>query len=182
VARSPILPLAVAVTAVALGASPAVAAPLSPGKHDEIKVVAFPLFAVKGQNSADLGYHVSHSSHDSHESHVSGGGYHSSHSSHDSHSSSVPAPVTSAGSAPAAPAPVQPAPASSQSLGSPAGGSSGSPAAAPSQSALVGSPPAPGSGSPATSSGGGGCAFVVIAPFSAAASGIKRLTRWRRSR
>jgi hypothetical protein len=180
VARSPILPLAAAVTAVALGAWPATAAPLSPGKRDTANVVAFPLLAVKVPNSVGLGYHVSHSSHDSH---VSGGGYHSSHSSHDSHSSSVPAPVASGGLAPAAPGSGQPAPASSQNLGSPAGVSSGSPpAAAPSQSGLGGSPLVSGSGSPAANGGGGGCAFVVIVPFSAAARGIKRLATWRRSR
>jgi hypothetical protein len=182
VARSPILPLAAAVTAVALGASPAAAAPLSPGKRETANVVAFPLLAVKVQNSTGLGYHVSHSSHDSH---VSGGGYHNSHyshSSHDSHSSSVPAPVASGGLAPAAPGSGQPAPASSQNLGS-AGVSSASPAAVvPSQSGLGGSPLISGSGSPAASGGGGGCAFVVIAPFSAAARGIKRLATWRRSR
>ncbi len=63
VPKSPILPLAAAVTAVALGASPAQAAPLSPGKRDEAKVVAFPLLAVKGQAPASVGSHVSHSSH-----------------------------------------------------------------------------------------------------------------------
>jgi hypothetical protein len=181
VARSPILPLAAAVTAVALSASPAAAAPLSPGKRDEAKVVALPLFAVKSQHSASFGYRVNHSSHESHESHVSGGGYHSSHYSHDSHSSSVPAPVQSS-SAPAAPGSSQQvAPAASQSLGSPVGVISGSPAAvAPSQSGLVGSPLASGSGSPAASSTGHGCAFVVVAPFGAAASGIRRLARRRR--
>ena len=61
--KSPILPLAAAVTAVALGASPALAAPLSPGKRDEAKAVAFPLLAVKGQAPAGVGSHVSHSSH-----------------------------------------------------------------------------------------------------------------------
>jgi hypothetical protein len=163
VARSPILPLAAAVTAVALGAWPATAAPLSPGKRDTANVVAFPLLAVKVPNSVGLGYHVSHSSHDSH---VSGGGYHSSHSSHDSHSSSVPAPVASGGLAPAAPGSGQPAPASSQNLGS-AGVSSGSPAAVvPSQSGLGGSPLISGSGSPAASGGGGGCAFVLTSKMS----------------
>jgi hypothetical protein len=192
VAKSPILPLAAAVAAVAIGASPALAAPLSAGKHDAATVVAFPLYAAKGQNPAGFGDHVSHSSHDSHvsgggghsshsshDSHVSGGGYHSSHSSHDSHSSSVPAPVVST-TLPAVPVssrPTTPAPASSQSLGSPAGLSS---AVAPSQSGLVGSPLV--SGSPVASSSGHGCAFVIVAPFSAAASGIRRLTRRRRPR
>jgi hypothetical protein len=178
VAKSPILPLAAAVAAVAIGASPALAAPLSAGKHDQARVVAFPLYAAKGQNPARLGDHVSHSSHDSH---VSGGGYHSSHSSHDSHSSSVPAPVLSS-TLPAVPVSARPAPAGSQSLGSPTGLSSGGPAAvAPSQSGLVGSPLVSGSGSPVASSGHG-CAFIIVAPFTAAASGIRRLTRRRRTR
>jgi hypothetical protein len=190
VAKSSILPLAAAVTAVALGVTPAAAAPLSPGKRDEAKVVAFPLLAAKAQSPAAFGHSANHVSHQSHESHVSGGGYHSSHyshSSHDSHSSSVPAPAQSS-SAPAAPVSAQPgsaqpAPASSQSLGSPAAVTSGSPSGvAPSQSALVGSPLVSGSGSPAANSGGQGCMFVFIAPFSAAASGIRRLTRRRRAR
>ena len=63
VPKSPILPLAAAVTAVALGAAPAQAAPLSPGKRDGATVVAFPLLAVKGQAPASVGCHVSHSSH-----------------------------------------------------------------------------------------------------------------------
>ena len=71
VPKSPILPLAAAVTAVALSAAPAQAAALSPGKRDEVKVVAFPLLAVKGQTPASVGGHVSHSSH---QSHVSGSG------------------------------------------------------------------------------------------------------------
>ena len=62
VPKSRILPLAAAVTALTLGASPAQAAQLSPGKRDEAKVVAFPLLAVKGQEPASVGYHVSHSS------------------------------------------------------------------------------------------------------------------------
>jgi len=181
VAKSPILPLAAAITAVLIGASPALAAPLSAGKRDEAKIVAFPLYAAKGQHLADLGYHVSHSSH---ESHVSGGDTHNSHyshSSHDSHSSSVPAPAlsNSAPAAPAAPVASQPAATASQSLGSPAGGP---PAVAPSQSGLVGSPLFSGSGSPPASSGGQGCAFIVVAPFGAAVSGIRRLVHRRRSR
>jgi hypothetical protein len=193
VAKSPILPLAAAVAAVAIGASPALAAPLSAGKRDGTTAVAFPLYAAKGQNPAGFGDHVSHSSHESHDSHVSGGGghsshsshdshvsgggYHSSHSSHDSHSSSVPAPVIASTlptvSVPARP--TTPAPASSQSLGSPAGLGG---AVAPSQSGLVGSPLV--SGSPVASSSGHGCAFVIVAPFTAAVSGIRRLTRRRR--
>jgi hypothetical protein len=56
VPKSPILPLAAAVTAVTLAASPAQAAPLLAGKRDEVvKVVAFPLLAVKGQAPAGQG-------------------------------------------------------------------------------------------------------------------------------
>jgi hypothetical protein len=184
VAKSPILPLAAAVTAVAIGASPALAAPLSAGKQDEVKVVALPLYAAKGQHLTGLGYHVSHSSHESHSSGIGAHNSHYSHSSHDSHSSSVPAPAlsNSAPAAPAAPAASQPAATASQSLGSPAGVTGGSPpAVAPSQSGLVGSPLLSGSGSPAASSSGQGCAFIVVAPFGAASSGIRRLVRRRRS-
>src|ERR1700722_1722742 len=81
--KSPILPLAAAVAALTLGASPAQAAPLSPGKRDGAKVVAFPLLALRGQAPASVGYHVSHSSH------VSGSGSHLSHVSHSSHVSAV---------------------------------------------------------------------------------------------
>lgn len=165
VPKSPILPLAAAVTAVALGASPALAAPFSPGKRDEARVVAFPLLAVKGQAPLGAGFHVSHSSHSSH---VSGAGGHSSHVSHASHVSSVPAPAP-ASTAPAAPPP-QPAAPSPAVIGS-SGGLSG---AAPSQSALMGSPGLSGSGSPVASSGHG-CAFVIFAPFTAAAGAIRRL-------
>jgi hypothetical protein len=83
VSKSPILPLAAAVTALALGALPAQAATLSPGKRGEATVVAFPLLALRGQAPASVGSHVSHSSH------VSGTG---GHNSHVSHVSSVPAP------------------------------------------------------------------------------------------
>src|ERR1700735_4729127 len=90
VRKSPIIPLAAAVTAVtavALGASPGAAAPLSPGKRDEAKAVAFPLLAVKGDGPAAVNSHVSH------QSHVSGGPGHISHVSHSSHISSVPGPA-----------------------------------------------------------------------------------------
>ena len=61
--KSTILPLAAAVTAVTLAASPALATSTFPGKRDDAKVVAFPLVAVKSQVTANLESHVSHSSH-----------------------------------------------------------------------------------------------------------------------
>src|ERR1035441_6210427 len=119
VSKSPILPLAAAVTALALGALPAQAAPLSAGKRDEVKVVSFPLLALRGQASASVGSHVSHSSH------VSGTGGHNSHVSHLSHVSSVPAPTS------AAPVTSQPPPPAVTTSPSPApAGSSGSQGAA----------------------------------------------------
>jgi hypothetical protein len=163
---SPILPLAAAVTALTLGALPAQAASLSPGKRDEVKVVAFPLLALRGQAPASIGSHVSHVSHSSH---VSGIGGHNSHVSHVSHVSSVPAPSpTSAAPVTSQPPPpaVSPAPVGSS-------GSVGSPAAAP-----QGSPAVVGSGSPtSTTSNGSGCAFFIVAPFGALMSGIRRLVR-----
>ena len=46
----------------------------------------------------------------------------------------------------------------------------------PPQSGLTGSPPGVGSGSP-TVSKGGGCMFVIVAPFGALTRGIRRLAR-----
>jgi hypothetical protein len=175
VPKSPILPLAAAVTAVALSASPAQAAPLLAGKRDGAQVVAFPLLAVKGQMPAGVEGHVSHSSH---QSHVSGsGGGHVSHVSHHSHVSSVPAPApTSAATvATQAPPPASPAPAASAEY------SGGSPAAAPSSGSLASSSADLASASPATGNGGG-CAFVIVAPFSAVAGWIRRLARRGRTR
>ncbi len=176
VSKSPILPLAAAVTALTLGALPAEAASLSPGKRDEVKVVAFPLLALRGQASASVGSHVSHVSHSSH---VSGIGGHNSHVSHVSHVSSVPAPPpTSAAPVTSQPPPpaVSPAPVGSS-------GSNGSPAVAP-QGSLPGSPAVVGSGSPtsSSSSNGSGCAFFIVAPFGALGRGIRRLARWRKAR
>jgi hypothetical protein len=169
VPKSRILPLAAAVTAVALSASPAQATPLLAGKRDDVKVVAFPLLAVKGQLPASVGGHVSHSSH---QSHVSGsGGGHVSHVSHQSHVSSVPAPVQTS----AAPVATQPPPASPAPVAS-ADYSGGSPAAAPSSGSLASSSADLESGSPATGNGGG-CAFVIVAPFSALLGWIRRLAR-----
>ena len=167
VPKSPILPLAAAVTAVALSASPAQATPLLAGRRDDVKVVAFPLLAVKGQLPTSVGGHVSHSSH---QSHVSGsGGGHVSHVSHHSHVSSVPAPAPTsvATGATQAPPPASPAPAASAEY------PGGSPAAAPSSGSLASSSADLASGSPATGNGGG-CAFVIVAPFSALLGWIRR--------
>jgi hypothetical protein len=177
VAKSPILPLAAAVTAVALGASPALAAPLSPGKQDQVKAVAFPLLAVKGQAPASVGSHVSHSSH------VSGsGGGHVSHVSHSSHVSSVPVPVPTT-AAPVAPPP--PAPAAATTPPSPSQSptptasvtTGGAPVVVPSQSSTA----VVTSVSP-TASSSHGCMFVLVAPFGTVAGGIRRFVRRRSSR
>jgi hypothetical protein len=183
VPKSPILPLAAAVTALALGAAPAQAATLSPGKRDQAKVVAFPLFALKGQAPESIGAHVSHSSH------VSGsGGGHLSHVSHASHVSSVPglapvptsaAPATYQAPPPAAvttsPSPVPAA--RSSTAGSPTVAPQGSLTASPTASP-VGSSAILASGSPtSSSSSGGGCAFVIFAPFGVLMRGIRWLTR-----
>ena len=180
VPKSPILPLAAAVAAITLGATPAVAASTSPGKHDEAKVVAFPLSAVKSQVTANLESHVSHSSHVS-----SSGGGHVSHSSHSSHTSSVshsshtssvnvPAPVTTA------PITTSPSPVYSQSA-VPSFSGGGSPSAVPSQSSLSATPAESDSSSPAASKPGG-CMFVIVAPFGMIPRGIKWLARRGRAR
>jgi hypothetical protein len=172
VSKSPILPLAAAVTALTLGALPAQAATLSPGKRDEVKVVAFPLLALRGQAPASVGSHVSHVSHSSH---VSGVGGHNSHVSHVSHVSSVPAPSPTS-AAPVTSQPPPPAVSPAPVVGS--SGPAGSPTVAP-----QGSPAVVGSGSPtSTTSNGSGCAFFIVAPFGALMSGIRRLARWRKAR
>jgi len=175
VPKSRILPVAAAVTAVALSAAPAQAMPLLAGKRDDVKVVAFPLLAVKGQMPAGVEGHVSHSSH---QSHVSGaGGGHVSHVSHHSHVSSVPAPVpTSAASVATQPPPsAAPAPVASVEY------SGGSSAAEPSSGSLASSSADLGSDSPATSNGGG-CAFVFVAPVGFLARWIRRVARRMRAR
>ena len=164
----------------ALGATPAQAAPLLAGKRDGPNVVAFPLLAVKGQAPASAGVHVSHSSH------VSGSGGHASHVSHSSHVSSVPvpAPTSAAPVAPQQPPPASPGPVASANLGgSPAASANlgGSPSAAPASGSLASSSVDLGSGSPAASKGGG-CAFVIVAPFSALMGWIRRLARRGRTR
>lgn len=176
--KSPILPLAAAVAAVTLSAAPAVAAPVSPGKHDQARVVAFPLTAVKSQVAANLESHVSHSSHVS-----SSGGGHVSHSSHSSHTSSVshsshtssvnvPAPVTTA--------PITTSPSPVYSSAVPGFSGAGSPSALPSQSSLTVTPSGSGSSSP--DSKPGGCAFIIVAPFGAIPRGIKWLASRRKAR
>lgn len=167
VQKSPILPLAAAVAAVALGASPALAAPTSPGKHGEAQAVVFPLLAVKGYAPAGVNAHVSHVSHSSH---VSGSGGHVSHASHTSHVSSVPAPGSQTTAA-------QLSPTTLPTISGPAPAVSASSLLAPPQSSLLGSSSGLGSGSPASGSGGNGCAFVVVAPLTALAGGLKRLVR-----
>ena len=192
VPKSPILPLAAAVTAVTLAASPALATSTSPAKRDDAKVVAFPLVAVKSQITANLeshvshsshvsssgGGHVSHSSHSSHTSSVSHASHTSSvsHSSHASHTSSVnaPAPVTTA------PTTTSPSPIFSSSA-APSFSDAGSPSAIPSQSSLTATPSTGGSSS-AAAANKPGCGFIIVAPFVAIPRGIKWLASRRRAR
>jgi hypothetical protein len=174
VPKSRILPVAAAVTAVALSAAPAQATPLLAGKRDDVKVVAFPLLAVKGQMPAGVEGHVSHSSH---QSHVSGSGGHVSHVSHHSHVSSVPAPVPTS----AAPVATQPPPSAAPAPVASAVYSGGSSAAEPSSGSLASSSADLGSDSPATSNGGG-CAFVIVAPVGFLARWIRRVARRMRAR
>jgi hypothetical protein len=171
VRKSPILPLAAAVTAVALSASPAQGSPLAPGKRGEANVVAVPLLAVKGQAPAGADSHVSHSSH------VSGSDGHVSHVSHASHVSSVPAPAPTTAAPVATQAPAAPAPLPSTSPSPTAQASTGgSPAFAPPSGAIPSS--VVGSGSQtATTNGSKGCAFIVVAPFAALVGWIRRLGR-----
>jgi hypothetical protein len=173
--RSSILPLAAAVAAVALGASPALAAPL-PRERDGAKIVAFPLLAVQGKAPASVGSHVSHSSHVS----GSGGG----HVSHASHVSSIPAPppiTVAPPPAPVASATTSPTPSSSPAQTASASASAdGSPRVAPSHGSGTTSAAAVGSSSPATGQGGG-CAFLIVAPFGALAGRIRHLARRRRT-
>lgn len=174
VPKSPILPLAAAVAAVTIGATPAMAASTLPGKRDEATVVAFPLAAVKIQAPANLESHVSHSSHVS-----SSGGGHVSHSSHSSHTSSVS--HSSHTSSVNVPAPVTSAPSSIYSSSAvPSFSGAGSPSAMPSQSSLTATPST--SGSSSATSKPGGCAFIIVAPFGAIPRGIKWLASRRRVR
>jgi hypothetical protein len=133
---SPILPVSLAVAAVALSASQGNTV-VEPDKRSNQGIVAFPLFALKASDRIlSSNNHYSHESHSSHSSHVSSG--HSSHDSHSSHFSSIP-------SSPA-PAPVPSTTAPAQIVGSPT--------ATPAQSGTVTAAPVPaGSGSGAPPSG-----------------------------
>ena len=115
--RSSILPVGAAVAAVALGASPglAAAAPLS-DKRNENGAALSSLLALRANDNSSLpDSHYSHSSHVSHSSHYSGShNSHASHSSHSSHFSSVspppappPAPTPSPSPTASTPQPVQ---------------------------------------------------------------------------
>lgn len=127
---SPILPVSLAVAAVALSASQGNTV-VEPDKRGNQGVVAFPLFALKASDR--ILSSNNHYSHESHSSHVSGG-----HSSHESHFSSIPSS--------SAPAPVPSTTAPAQIVGSPT--------AAPSQSGTATAAPVPaGSGSGAPPSG-----------------------------
>ena len=186
--KSPIILLAAAVTAVtavALGATPGRAAPLSPGKRDDHKAVAFPLLAVKDHGPSGVISHVSH------QSHVSGGPGHISHVSHSSHISSVPGPAPTS-AVPVSPTTFAPAPAPAATTPSPSPSPSPSPTLSPADSAggssaVVPAPnnqtssPAATNTSPAANKGGG-CAFVVLAPIGALARWSKRLARIGRAR
>jgi hypothetical protein len=140
---SPILPVGLAVAAVAMSASQGNTL-AEPDKRSNHAVVAFPLFALKASDRlVASNNHYSHESHSSHSSHISGGGGHSNHVSHSSHFSSSPS----------SPAP-QPIPSTTtpvQISGSSAPSRSGGSPAAPAGSATA--VPAP-SGSALLSSGG----------------------------
>jgi hypothetical protein len=120
---SPILPVGLAVAAVALSASQGNTV-AEPSKRSNHEVVAFPLFALKASDR--ILSSNNHYSHESHESHFS------SHFSHDSHFSSVssssapaPAPATTA------PAPVVGSPTITPSSSTPSSSGSGSAAPVP---------------------------------------------------
>jgi hypothetical protein len=178
---SPILPVSLAVAAVALSASQGNTV-VEPGKRDNQGVVAFPLFALKASDR--ILSSNNHYSHESHSSHVSGG--HSSHESHSSHfssipSSSAPAPVPSTtapaqivGSATATPsqsgtATVAPVPAGSGSGAPPSG-------AVPSDSLYSFSPQPTGN-----TSGGGDSAVGVLGVLVVTVSGVTYII-YRRNR
>lgn len=172
---SPILPVSLAVAAVAVSASQGNTV-VEPDKRAHQGVVAFPLFALKSSDRIiSSNNHYSHESHSSHYSHVSGG-----HSSHFSSAPSSPAPVTTA-----------PAPAVGSPTAIPAGsgaGSSGSPVPsgsvpAPSGSGGSGSPISSFSPSPAgNTSSGGDAAPAVLAVIVVAVGGGVTYTVYRRRR
>jgi hypothetical protein len=90
--RSRILPVGAAVAAVALSATPGLAAAATGKDHDQNDSVGLPLLALPGSSHVvSPAGHSSHSSHASHSSHVSGAhSSHASHLSHHSHFSSSP--------------------------------------------------------------------------------------------
>lgn len=137
---SPILPVSLAVAAVAVSASLGNAA-AEPDKRSSHGVVAFPLFALKASDRLVASNdHYSHESHSSHSSHISGGGGHSSHVSHSSHFSSSPSSPTPE-PVPSTTTPVQ---VGGSSAPSPSGGSPAAPAvSATAVPAPSGSGPAP---------------------------------------
>lgn len=183
VRKSPILPVAAAVTAIALGSTPSMAAAMPAGKRDDHKVVSFPLLAVKGNSPASVSSHVSHSSH------VSGTSGHNSHASHVSHVSSVPAPPApppQSSAPPVAPTTAAPPPVVSANTTAPSPSQSSAPASAStttSQAPASVTTPAtsPTSSSPAAS-GSQGCLLVIAAPFGALGSRLRRFARRRRLR
>src|SRR5579862_7412271 len=97
--RLSILPMSAAVAAVALAATPGLAAARPPERRDHGAAVSFPLLALPAKDGgASPAAHYSHSSHESHASHSSHSSHisgahnsHASHSSHTSHFSSSPA-------------------------------------------------------------------------------------------
>jgi hypothetical protein len=183
VRKSPILPVAAAVTAIALGSTPSMAAAMPAGKRDDHKVVSFPLLAVKGKSPAGVSSHVSHSSH------VSGTGGHNSHASHVSHVSSVPAPPApppQSSAPPVAPAPTTaaPPPAVPATTTGPSPSPSQSSAPAPVASTTTSQAPASVTtpASSPTASGSQGCLLVIVAPFGALGSRLRRFARRGRPR
>ena len=163
---SPILPVSLAVAAVALSASHG-STVVEPDKRGNQGVVAFPLFALKASDRIiSSNNHYSHESHSSHYSHVSGG-----HSSHVSHFSSAPS------SPPPAPVTTTPAPAVGSPTVTSAAPASGSPApsgSVPAPSGSGGSPISSFSPSPTgnTSSGGDAAPAVIAVLVVTAAGGL----------
>jgi hypothetical protein len=155
------------VAAVALTATPGIAAASPVDRHRDSGLVSFPLLAVRaGGGHAVLNGHYSHYSHSSHSSHVSHySGSHNSHASHYSHASHS----SHFSASPSSPPPVTPTPVASSTTPvavpttvPPAGQSHHAhrhrkhhhhrPAAAPSASSTSASPsPTPTTSSPITS-------------------------------
>ncbi|SRR5271166_3138907 len=167
---SPVLPVSLAVAAVALSASQGNTV-VEPDKRGNQGVVAFPLFALKASDR--LISSNNHYSHESHSSHVSGG--------HSSHFSSGPS------SPPPAPSTTAPAPAVGSPTVIPAqsgAGSSGSPVpsgSAPIPSGSGGSPSGSFSPEPTgNTSGNGDPTGVIIAVIVLSLGGGVTYTVYRR--